>query len=451
MKRIALLQLARTLTSTNGMTTFVDNFIRMNEKLGVHVDLITDRDVNSMSKPCVLDKDYTNVSYFYPDEPLSATIDTRLRGTFTYSVALETQINFRDALYKAMTHNVYDMILLNSEDPIPAVINMDLRMPVYMYTHFAALVWPDQTQPIFKNLVEQTECYQHHLRFLTQSQKNVDALKERNIVSEVARLPLHPRFIENASKPVNPDADGMLFNGRIANEKRFDEFLRAAAAIDVPAYAMTGAQNIDRMVKMAKEAGVKNFTVVSGVTGEEKIQFMRQAKVTYHPSIFESFGYAVGEACHVHSVVVDGKYPYTHAFSEQGLPVTITETKNIDAELKRLVEEPISIDLNACNRFNNEIEAEWVNLYARIDAENGETKSNSKKLMPMFEDGSISVDQYFAELGRSPAYSDLTSLHKQVRANHVQTKAFENTTLLSLDGDFSNAIIKTREDKGLDL
>lgn len=441
--RIALLQLARTIGSSNGMTSFIENFILMNKELDVKVDIICNEDPFPR---CVLPFD--DVEYIYPDNPLSDKVDVKMRGLFTYNLSLETQINFRNAMYKALHSNSYDMILINSEDAIPAIYNMELKIPTYVYTHFTAFVYPQECQNTFLNLVYQTELYKDKFVFLTQSDVNVEELKGRGIASRTVPLPVHPDFLHNLDVEPNPNAEGLLFNGRNASEKRFGEFLETVQKLGCKAFIMTGSNSEKSMMKAIEESGIE-YEFVRNVKGKDRINFMRKAKATFHPSKSESYGYAVYEAMHVHASIINEKYSWTRAF--KGTPIHFVNGDNKIEKIKEILES----DIDFSSQFDKmkEMHAEnvkyWCDLYDEVKEINKNQICRSSRFFNYLEEQRVTTIKDFIRdvIKRDMTFSDLDSLHRQIKTNEkIFVKQMKDKTLFSLDGNFEQSNENTLED-----
>lgn len=362
--KVALVQLGRTLNYSGGVTTFVNNFIQMASELGIKVDLICDEDPRR--KPILLD-DPEAVDYFYSPNPLPARIDVALRGRFTYNISLETQINFRDAVLE--TDLDYDAIIINCEDAIPSLYNLHLDIPVYVYSHFTSLVYADDTQKIAAHLNQQTLLYKKIFPVLTQSNLTVRKLQERGFKSSIlAPLPIHSSFLENLNRDPNPDATGILFNGRLVSEKKYEKFCELASNLNCKAWVMTAGHNVEKAKELLATYGVPDFEVQSDLYGQERIEFMRNARATYHPSRAESYGYAVYEALHIHDCIIPAEREWTQAF--EGYAHIVYES-DLVAKTSEILSTPINLKKEELLSYHeNKVKKTWLKILSEKKKEN---------------------------------------------------------------------------------
>lgn len=433
-KRVALIQLGKTLFCSCGITTFVNNFIYFAKENDIWVDVISDE--NLSSKPLMLDSEHDNLGFYYPAHPLSSKVDVKLRGHFTYNVSLETQINFRDALFAALKDNVYDMILINSEDAIPAVFNMGLSIPTYVYTHFTSLVYPDAEQRIFDNLHAQTGLYKDIFPTLTQTELTKTLMEKNGFESKVAPLFIHPSFLENLNREPNSNAEGLLFVGRLASEKNFDKFVKVVAKLGCKAWVMTGERNREKASEQLRSAGVRNFEIGTDLTGQDRIEFMRKAKACFHPAHVESYGYAAYESLHIHRCILLAEKQWTQAF--EGLANILPE-EFVTGGLKSFLSQPVEVNKDALLELHAQNTKIWLDLFDEVEEKWKQRPGRSSRAKESLASGSMSVRTFYERvLKREPTFSDQDSLHKQIKTNHIQVRHIKNSTLLSLDGNFES-------------
>lgn len=347
-----------------------------------------------------------NVTLIYPDRPLKDNKDTKMRGRFEYSTSLEMQINFRDSFLKAIKGKIYDFVLINSEEAIPAFFNVGYPCPVYVYSHFGSLIYPRDSQALYQNLHNQTRLYKDKITVLTQSEHNRQRLLQDFPDVEVCGMLLEDAVVNNADRG---KGYGLVFNGRVSSEKNFPLFCKIASQVDMPVYVVTS--NTTRAHNTAKELleqeGVKEYHIRGGLRGKEKVDFLNRGNVLLLPSKYESFSYSTYESLTMHHVVIPEKLGWTKAFADLGAH----RTSDYVSAINQIKNRPLcQYQVDSTIALHNENRERWRGVFNRTL----ERTSQSKKLGELMGDSDfITVSEYFAGLGREAVTSDIDSLVRQ--------------------------------------
>ena len=138
-KRIAFMISDQHFIPHGGIGQFSKGFTEMCSRIGWKVDIILDKDpTNDFSK--LIESLGSNI--ISPTEPLRYSDHT---ATFAFSdtINFEKIINFRKALLKAFTENIYDMVVCNTQEAMTAAYAMTINqyIPVVFYTHLHSMIF----------------------------------------------------------------------------------------------------------------------------------------------------------------------------------------------------------------------------------------------------------------------------------------------------------------------
>ena len=165
-KRIAFCISDQHLVPHGGIGQFAKGFTEMAKDLNWKVDLILDK-ASSNDFGALVESLGANI--ITSDAPMSYKNHT---GTFAFtdSINFEKMLNFRNAIMKAFNTNLYDMIVCNSLEAMPAALSFDLNkyIPVVFYTHEESMVFRDtrkfkgvfseSCKEVFNNLMTLENC-----------------------------------------------------------------------------------------------------------------------------------------------------------------------------------------------------------------------------------------------------------------------------------------------------
>ena len=317
-KRIAFCISDQHLVPHGGIGQFAKGFTEMVNKLRWKVDIIMDKAPTGGFSSVV---ENFGASLVYPSNSNSYSEHT---GTFAFSdsINFEKIINFRRALMIAFSKNLYDMIICNSMESMPAAFALDLgrNIPVVFYTHEESMVFRDTRK--FKGVFTES-CNEFFNRLMTvdhafvgtQSPRNIEELK-LNGCFHTTLLPM-PMSERELLEPYKGKKAGVLYIGRWEDRKNPEAFLRVIKETGLPAKIITNSNGKKKFEARLSELGITNYELKAGIVGKEKVDFIRTSKVHFNPSLRENYPFTFFECLgHMPCVVLD-KSEWVTNFSKE--------------------------------------------------------------------------------------------------------------------------------------
>ena len=289
-----------------GIGSFCKSFTEMCNRLNWKVDVILDKAPTGTFDTVI---ENAGANLIWPLEPLRYNNHT---ATFAFSdtINFEKIINFRTALLEAFEENVYDMIVCNTQEAMTAAYAMTVNkyIPVVFYTHLHSMIFREsQGSDVF--LDSYHNFYNKHMEFTdivigTQSKKNIDELTKYG-ATNCALLPM-PMSERGLLEQGNVVGNGVLFIGRWEEGKNPEAYIRAMKECKLPCRVMTNANGAKKFEKAFAEAGITDYKIKAGITGQEKVDFIRDSSVFFMPSLRENYPFAFLECLgHMPCVVLD--------------------------------------------------------------------------------------------------------------------------------------------------
>ena len=289
-----------------GIGSFCKSFTEMCDRINWKVDIILDK-----APTGTFDKVIENAgaNIIWPLEPLKYSDHT---ATFAFSdtINFEKIINFRKAILKAFETNIYDMIVCNTQEAMTAAYAMTVSkyIPVVFYTHLHSMIFREsQGSDVF--LDSYHNFYNKHMEFTdiiigTQSQKNIDELTKHGAANcQLLPMPMSERGL---LEPDLGNRKGVLFIGRWEEGKNPEAYIRVMKEAQLPCKVMTNSNGEKKFIKAFEEAGITDYEIKSGITGQEKVDFIRSSSVFFMPSLRENYPFAFLECLgHMPCVVLD--------------------------------------------------------------------------------------------------------------------------------------------------
>jgi len=307
-KRIAFLISDQHFIPHGGIGSFAKGFTEMCGRIGWKVDIILDKAPTNLFSDLIIS---LGANIVYPDEPLRYSDHT---ATFAFSdtINFEKIINFRKAILKAFETNVYDMIVCNTQEAMTASYAMTVNkyIPVVFYTHLHSMIFREsQGSDVF--LDSYHNFYNKHMEFTdiiigTQSQKNIDELTKFGATNcQLLRMPMSERGL---LERYNGSKKGVLFIGRWEEGKNPEAYIRVMKECKLPCKVMTNSNGAKKFEKAFSDAGITDYEIKAGITGQEKVDFVRGANVFFMPSLRENYPFAFLECLgHMPCVVLDNQ------------------------------------------------------------------------------------------------------------------------------------------------
>lgn len=308
-KRIAFLISDQHFIPHGGIGSFAKGFTEMCGRIGWKVDILLDKAPNNSKFTELIESLGANI--IWPLEPLRYNEHT---STFAFSdtINFEKIINFRTAILEAFEENIYDMIVCNTQEAMTAAYAMTINkyIPVVFYTHLHSMIFRDsQGSDVFLNSYH--NFYNKHMEFTdivigTQSQKNIDELTKYGATNcTLLRMPMSERGL---LEPYTGSRKGVLFIGRWEEGKNPEAYIRVMKECKLHCKVMTNSNGAKKFEKAFAEAGITDYEIRSGITGQEKVDFIKGSQLFFMPSLRENYPFAFLECLgHMPCVVLDNQ------------------------------------------------------------------------------------------------------------------------------------------------
>jgi hypothetical protein len=138
----------------------------------------------------------------------------------------------------------------------------------------------------------------------TQSQKNIDELTKHGATNcQLLPMPMSERGL---LQEVPITGKGVLFIGRWEEGKNPEAYIRVMKESGLPCKVMTNSNGQKKFEKAFADAGITDYEIKAGITGQEKVDFIGSASVFFMPSLRENYPFAFLECLgHMPCVVLD--------------------------------------------------------------------------------------------------------------------------------------------------
>ena len=283
-KRIGFIVSSQTLIPHGGIGQFAKSFCDLMVEHGIKVDIITDKELKTNEFTQSL-----KANIIAPDDSLAYTNHSAIfmyGDTFCY----ERMANFRNAIIKALEHNIYDVLICNTYESVQVASTMGLEdvIQIIAYTHLESQIFKDTKNPFLHStnvmMRKQLEC--NGITIGTQSKFN-----ELEIGGYHLPIPItEPGLLEEHHK----NREGVLFIGRWEEGKNPELFIDLIEQTKLPAKVMTSPNGVKKFEERLKKTGVQ-YDVRASIFGQEKVDFITGCRVAFNPSTVESYGMAFYE------------------------------------------------------------------------------------------------------------------------------------------------------------
>ena len=396
-----------------GIGSFAKGFTEMCGRLNWKVDILLDKAPNNEAFTKLINSLGGNV--LWPLEPLRYTNHV---GTFAFSdtINFEKIINFRQIIVEAFEENLYDMIVCNTQEAMTAAYAMSLNkdIPVVFYTHLHSMIFrkaqnfSDVFLPSYHNF------YNKHMEFTdifigTQTQKNINELRSYGSDNCVLlKMPMSERgLLERYTGP----RKGVLFIGRWEEGKNPEAYIRVMKECKLPCRVMTNSNGAKKFEKAFADAGIIDYEIRAGITGQEKVDFIRGSDTFFMPSLRENYPFAFLECLgHMPCIVLDNQDWSDNFDSQYYHKVNIKDAANL---IKTIYGgNQLESALDYVKKLDEEVSQGWVHFL--FDFDQRKAKSD-KATINMF--GTVKYSEYIQslnrkQLAREDFESVLTNRHK---------------------------------------
>ena len=384
MKRILFVINRMNARASSGHGIFMKGVIETVREHGHFIDIAMDGE----QEDSFLDQYDINV--YFPDKKERYTYGRHSTlFQFSDSFNFEKSINFREAITKALTNHIYDLVICNDTESAFVCYQMGLTklMRVASYAHECASINPELGEGVFKNcyydLVERmmffpdiTTLIQTRQNYVKLAGRYGDSFDESNCF--VQPYPL------TDSKPITGlEKDGLLFIGRHEDRKNPGVFIKVLAAIkekygvEVKANILTRSAHVKKWESDFESIGHTNYEIRADVVGNEKAELIQSSKAALMPYKNESFGIAVLEALRFMPTIVLKKYDWHYNFHKFRNIINADDKNLVDDVWNALTKFEFSEEETAkeLSDYNREYEAA---LFTLIDESNVDAKSKTE-------------------------------------------------------------------------
>lgn len=413
-KRIAFMISDQHFIPHGGIGSFAKTFYEMCESLNWRCDVILDKKPRDS---VLLDWFKSKGAQIIHADTLLGYSDHQSKFVFSDSLNFEKVINFRNGLMKALETHLYDMILINTPEAGPAAYVMDLfqHIPVCFYTHNENIVFmgakkSDVFNQAFDDISKSMMAWPN-MSIGTQSAKNADS------ISAALRRPAHVlpmRVPERGLLEDNLPWDqkhGMLFIGRYEPRKNPEQFVEAAKRTGIKPLVLTNAGGKEKFERDFEAVGIKEYDIRVSIIGKEKVDFIKSARIAFHPSRLESYGFSAFESLHSCPTFALVEYDWYSAFDGMVHPL---DKSVLYKSLQEAYDNPQPFYdgvLEKLRAWDSEIPQFWAKFVQESQYVNSED-ARETKVVSLVKEGQTSLyDLYMKGLGRTKlAVDDVQSV-----------------------------------------
>ena len=205
------------------------------------------------------------------------------------SFCYERMANFRNAIIRAMSSNMYDAFICNSYETVHIAASLGMSKYIQMigYTHLESQIFKDTSNPFLSDVNEMMRLQLQHSSITVGTQSKFNQLQFENAYELPIPLP-EKEMLEEHHKP----REGVLFIGRYEPGKKPDVYVDLIKQTGLPARVITSDGGVETFEKAFKKAGITDYKILSEVVGIEKVDFITSCRVAFNPSVVESYGIA---------------------------------------------------------------------------------------------------------------------------------------------------------------
>jgi glycosyltransferase involved in cell wall biosynthesis len=428
-KRVLFFISSQHLIPHGGLGSFAKSFTEMASLLNWKVDIALDK--KPMHK---FSKDIENLgaNLIYPEITIPYDIHNKIYS-FSDCINFEQIVNFRRSAMLAFKHNLYDLVVCNTQESMSAMYSLDLTdyIPIVFYTHQPRMVVREQKNyDVFLNSYH--VFYNKHLEFDgiivgTQSERN-----KNNLISygcnnvEVLPMPMSERgLLEFNYGP----REGVLYIGRYEPRKNPEAFLKVIQETGLPARVLTNKNGAKKFESEFKRRNITNYKIGIELTGQEKVSFIQSCKVHFNPSYSENYPFAFYECLSQMPCVVLDTQDWADNFDNRYY--VITNKKNAAKVITNLYHQPINDSgSNYVNLLDKECKNKW-----KMFIDNFKSKQSFSSVAKINNEHTIKYSDFVEKLNRDfLSQEDIVSvLSNRHKFNIIYT---DKNTYLTKDESF---------------
>lgn len=444
-KKIAILVCKRHFRATSGIGNYCKAMYDMYSEKGHIVHFITDMRLDEDES---LIKSVPNAVFIHDDNSLD--LNNHVKSFFfSETVIIERVLNYRNALLKAMSRNIYDGFILNDIEGLMAIYISGICYvsPCVFYTHLEMALFRKHNA-----FSKQFESILHlfmnlpNLIIGTQTKENVDEILQHNpnINVKYMPMPIPERGLLKDSD--TEEREGVLFITNVDLRKNIKRSYDILEKTGLKGIFLTNKTSARKIQKELLQRGVKNVEIHHTLQGKEKIDVISKAKVFHHSSDGETYSYAVGEALHRCPVVLDENKDWTKYFVEVAnlvpdskIEETILELHNKDNK----DEEQRNIEY--MRKQDNIVWKSWDTI---LDKKNYPTSDRTNLAKQLTDSNIIKLSDYYSQRSQI-SFEDAQSTQKT--ANMFVVKHVDNDSYICKNADISIPIENEDSDDLMEL
>ena len=365
-------------TFNSGIFTGIMGWIDYFQSENIGVDIITlNPKINAIC--------YDKVNVYYPDTILSSGKHYVLYQ-FEDAFNFEWCLNFRDAIVRALSNHIYDVLICNEPESFFVCHQMGLSkyIKIVYYCH--------ESGAFFRNNGTDFAYKQSYFELIDIIPNFEDtyfgvpsrlAKNDFNKGNNVMVLP-YPCSQELLQFDLPDKQEGVLINGSIQDRKNFKLYVNTLARIrekygvELLAKVLTDGNHIDKAAKIFDDFGYTNYLIKGELTGKPKYNFISSAKLGFYPSKQESFGLACFESLRFHRTVLFGENSWSNVFRDYKNAVFCSYA-NVDDVIWELYTYPQSDGLSDFESYKNDFDCSW-NDFLRLPKTIMQTRKPTNRL-----------------------------------------------------------------------
>lgn len=215
--------------------------------------------------------------------------------------------NFKNII-KSTLDEKFDLYLVNTSEAFDSISQVKTDAKVILYTHLFNQIYPEQAgRSVFT-----PEYVAHFNSFMygnhtvaTQSEFNRQRLISQGVKDCVVMpMPLPERDLLSSSS--NVKKSGVLYIGTHSPGKNPSAYIKAMSKLGLTCKVMTSSRGKIKFEKNFAKFGITDYDIRVGITGKEKVDFIKSCKVFFMPSLLENYPFAFLECVgHMPVVVLD--------------------------------------------------------------------------------------------------------------------------------------------------
>ncbi len=209
--------------------------------------------------------------------------------------------------------------MVNTPEAFDSINQVKTKSKVILYTHLFNQIFPEQAgRSVFMpEYVEHFNSfmYQNHI-VATQTEHNRQRLISQGVKNcLVMPMPMPERDLLVSSQDV--EKSGVLYIGTHSPGKNPSAYIKTMAKLGLPCKVMTSSKGRLKFIENFAKAGITDYDIRVGITGREKVDFIKSCKVSFNTSLLESYSFAFLECVGHMPVVVLDRQNWTDNFDSK--------------------------------------------------------------------------------------------------------------------------------------